>query len=97
MDNGGKRAKFVYAGEPVAQSAFTSEREVTVEARVAPSDSGAPLVLFASTFKPGLEAKFTLTVFSEHPLENCAPPAAGAGDTVSGQLRALDGSVMHNG
>jgi len=97
LDNGGKRVKFVYAGEPLAQSAYASVREVTVEASAAPSESGGALVLFASTFQPGLEGAFTLTVFAEYALEDTLPPAAGSGDGVSGQLRGLDSSIVHNG
>ncbi len=97
LDNGGKRVKFVYAGEPVAQSAYASVREVTVEGEAAPSDSGTPLVLFVSTFKPELEGTFTLTVFSEHALQDVLPAAAGGGANTSGQLKSLDSSIVHNG
>ena len=97
LDNGEKRAKFVYAGEVAAQAAYSPVQEVTFEASVEPASGGKAFVLFVSTFDPGEERDFTLTVFSRKRLEGTVPAQAGSGSAVFGSLQALDSSTPHNG
>lgn len=64
----GKRAKCVYAGESLLATPYCAIREVTAEGKLTPSGT-APFTIFPSTYEPGKELGFIITVFSDVPLE----------------------------
>ncbi|KAJ6250206.1 calpain [Anaeramoeba flamelloides] len=64
----GKKMKNLYVGEKIATSGnYTSYRSVSCEIDLDPYDY--PYTIFVSTFRPGEEAKFWLTVRSDEEVE----------------------------
>eukprot|EP00455_Lapot_gusevi_P042505 TRINITY_DN504_c0_g1_i3.p1 TRINITY_DN504_c0_g1~~TRINITY_DN504_c0_g1_i3.p1 ORF type:complete len:149 (-),score=33.52 TRINITY_DN504_c0_g1_i3:133-579(-) len=53
-------------GDTVAKAPFTHSPEVSCELEL--DEHGSPYLMIPCTFEPGMEAKFTLTVFSPHPV-----------------------------
>jgi hypothetical protein len=68
-DKDGLRVSNFYAKDQVLSSGYAVSSEVTLEANaLTPSPSGKPYTLFVSTYAPRRELGFTLTVYTDCPL-----------------------------
>jgi len=62
----GKRVKAVYAGQTLLSASYTSMSQVVAEGSLSPAST--PFTLFVSTFDPGVERDFLITVYCDAPL-----------------------------
>ena len=66
----GKRCLKRYAGQTIAAAPYAGAREVSCEVKLVPA--AHPYTLFVSTYEPGEESPYTITVYSTAELE-CKP------------------------
>jgi hypothetical protein len=64
-DKQGNRIKNFYARDVVTKTVYIPGAEVVLEASLQPSSSGKPYTLFVSTYEPGTQKAYTLTVYSD--------------------------------
>jgi hypothetical protein len=68
-DKDGCRVANFYAKDQVLSSGYAVASEVTIEGTLQPSQSGKPYALIVSTFAPGKELGFNVTIHTDAPLD----------------------------